>query len=195
MQQTLVWKPWNTPGVETLRLKHDANGIHATSHLMQVIKGDSIVANYLIDCDPRWRFRRLWLKVDNHGQRKLCLQRDLRGNWLLNGQPRPDLQNCQHIILSASPFTHTPILQRSALVAGQSQDIQVAYVDMLNLTVEARSKRYHCVQHRTHESLYYSQAEGRKDEELCVDDQALLLQISDKYMRLSQQELKLSALA
>ena len=119
MQQTLVWKPWCTPGVETFRLSQDANGIQATSHLMQVIKGNSIVANYMIDCDPRWRFRRLWLKVDNHGQRNLCLQRDLRGNWLLNGEPRPDLLQCQHVMLSASPFTHTPALQRSALETGQ----------------------------------------------------------------------------
>ena len=42
MQQTLVWKPRYTPGVETLRLSQDASGIHATSHLMQVIKGNSI---------------------------------------------------------------------------------------------------------------------------------------------------------
>lgn len=105
MQQTLVWKPRHTPGVETLRLNQDAHGIHATSHLMQVIRGNSIAANYLIDCDARWRFRRLWLKVDNHGQRKLSLERDLRGNWLLNGEPRPELQQCQHIMLSASPFT------------------------------------------------------------------------------------------
>lgn len=67
MQQTLVWKPRHTPGVETLRLSQDANGIHATSHLMQVIRGNSIAASYMIDCDPRWRFRRLWLKVDNQG--------------------------------------------------------------------------------------------------------------------------------
>lgn len=194
MQQTLVWKPWYTPGVETLRLSHDANGIHATSHLMQVIKGDSIVANYLIDCDPRWRFRRLWLKVDNHGQRNLCLQRDLRGNWLLDGQLRPDLQDCQHVMLSASPFTHTPILQRSALEVGQSEEVQVAYVDMLSLKVEPRRKRYHCVQRRTGESLYHSQSDGRDDEELSVDDQALLLKVSEQYLRLSQRELKVSAL-
>ena len=37
MQQTLVWKPWCTPGVETLRLSQDANGIQATSHRLQVI--------------------------------------------------------------------------------------------------------------------------------------------------------------
>ncbi|MDH1559306.1 putative glycolipid-binding domain-containing protein [Ectopseudomonas chengduensis] len=194
MQQTLVWKPWCTPGVETLRLSLDANGIQATSHLMQVIKGNSIVANYMIECDPRWRFRRLWLKVDNHGQRNLCLQRDLRGNWLLNGEPRPDLQQCQHVMLSASPFTHTPALQRSALETGQSDEMQVAYIDMLSFKVEPRQQRYQCLRRRPGESLYRSQAEGRAHEELSVDDQALLLKADEQYLRLSQRELKVSAL-
>lgn len=194
MQQTLVWKPWYTPGVETLRLSQDANGIHATSHLMQVIKGNSIVANYLIDCDARWRFRRLWLKVDNHGQRRICLQRDLRGRWLLDGEHRPDLQECQHVMLSASPFTHTPPLQRSALETGQSDEMRVAYVDLLSLKVEARQQRYQCLQRRPGESLYRSQAEGREHQELSVDDQALLLKASEHYLRLSQRELKVSAL-
>ena len=194
MQQTLVWKPRYTPGVETLRLSQDDSGIHATSHLMQVIKGNSIVANYLIDCDARWRFRRLWLKVDNHGQRSLCLQRDLRGNWVLNGELRPELQQCQHVMLSASPFTHTPVLQRSALETGQSDEMQVAYVDLLELKVEPRRQRYQCLRQRPGESLYRSQVEDHASEELSMDDQALLLKANERFLRLSQRELTVSTL-
>ncbi|HBZ92241.1 MAG TPA: hypothetical protein DEO91_00655 [Pseudomonas sp.] len=193
MQQTLVWKPRHTPGVETLRLNQDAHGIHATSHLMQVIRGNSIAANYLIDCDARWRFRRLWLKVDNHGQRKLSLERDLRGNWLLNGELRPELQRCQHVMLSASPFTHTPLLQRSALETGQSDEMQVAYIDLVNLKVEPRQQRYQCLHRRPGENLYRSQAENQAQEELSVDDQVLLLNANEQYLRQNPRELKASA--
>ncbi|WP_296276498.1 putative glycolipid-binding domain-containing protein [Pseudomonas sp. UBA7530] len=193
MQQTLVWKPRHTPGVETLRLNQDAHGIHATSHLMQVIRGNSIAANYLIDCDARWRFRRLWLKVDNHGQRKLSLERDLRGNWLLNGELRPELQRCQHVMLSASPFTHTPLLQRSALETGQSDEMQVAYIDLVNLKVEPRQQRYQCLLRRPGENLYRSQAENQAQEELSVDDQVLLLNANEQYLRQNPRELKASA--
>lgn len=194
MQQTLVWKPWYNPGVETLRLGRDANGIHATSHLMQVVRGDSLVASYLLDCDPLWRFRRLWLKVDNRGQRSLSLQRDIRGNWLLDGQPRPDLHDCQHVMLSSSPFTHTPPLQRCALETGQSDELRVAYVDMFSLKIEPRRQRYQCLRRRPGESLYRSQGEDQPSEELCVDDQALLLKANEQYLRLSQRQLKVSAL-
>ena len=194
MQQTLVWKPWHTPGVETLRLSQDANGIQASSHLMQAIKGNIVVAHYMIDYDPSWRLRRLWLKVDNHGQRTLLLQRDLRGNWMINGQPRPDLLQCQHVMLSVSPFTHTPILQRSALETGQRDDMQVAHIDILSLKVEPRQQRYQCLRRHPGESLYRSQAEDHAHEELSVDDQALLLKADQHYLRLSQLDLKVSTL-
>lgn len=141
MQHNLVWKPWHTPGVESLRLDRDNNGINASSHLIQNLKGHSIAATYVLTCDPRWRFRRLWLKVDNHGPQSLTLQRDIRGRWFLDGQLRPDLGECQHVMFSSSPFTHTPALQRCALEIGQSEQLQVAHIDLLSLRVEARSQR------------------------------------------------------
>lgn len=192
MQQSLVWKPWHNPGVENLRLNIDDSGIHASSHLMQSLNGQSLVASYALNCDPRWRFRRLWLKVDNQGQRSLKLQRDIRGNWYHNGEPRPDLDDCQAVMLSASPFTHTPALQRCALETGQSAQLQVAYVDLLSLKVEARSQRYQCLKQQDRQTHYRSEAEGRKSSELTVDKHALLVKDSDHYVRMSLRDLVLN---
>ena len=79
MQHNVVWKPWHTPGVGYLRLDSDSNGINASSHLLQNLKGHSMAASYVLNCDPRWRFRRLRLKVDAHEAKSLTLQRDIRG--------------------------------------------------------------------------------------------------------------------
>ncbi|MHA6492751.1 putative glycolipid-binding domain-containing protein [Pseudomonas borbori] len=192
MQQTLVWKPWQNPGMENLQLNRDDTGIHATSHLMQSLQGTSIAASYVLNCDPRWRFRRLWMKVDNHGQRSIDLRRDIRGIWYNNGEPRPDLLDCQHVMLSASPFTHTPLLQRCALEIGQSHALRVAYIDVLTLTVEARSQRYHCVRQQRGETLYRSEPEGAASSDLTVDEHALLMHSSDHFVRLSSRDLKLN---
>ena len=192
MQQTVVWKPWHNPGVENLRLKMDEHGIHASSHLMQNLQGNSIAASYVLNCDPLWRFSRLWLKVDNHGQRSLDLHRDIRGNWIHDGKLRPDLQDCQHVMLSASPFTHTPALRRCALEAGQSEQLQVAYVDLLTLTVEARGQRYAHLRQLGRETLYHSEAEGAEGNELTVDEHALLMSASDQYVRMSTPHLKIN---
>jgi hypothetical protein len=192
MQQSLVWKPWHNPGVENLRLNIDEHGIHATSHLMQSLRGNSIAATYVLNCDPRWRFRRLWLKVDNHGQRSLNLKRDIRGNWFHNDEPRPDLDECQQVMLSDSPFTHTPALQRCALETGQSEQLQVAYIDLLTLKIEARSQRYQRLREQAGNTLYRSEAQGRKSSELTVDEHALLIKASEQFLRLSSRDLKLN---
>lgn len=189
MQKTLVWKPWNNPGVENLRLSLDDMGVQATSQLMQSLEGQSIVASYGLNYDPRWRFRNLWLKVDNQGQRSLQLQRDIRGNWFHNGEPRPDLNDCQTVMLSASPFTHTALLQRHALESGQSAEQQVAYVDLLTLKVQARAQRYKHLGPHEGATRYNSEAEGSPSSELSVDEHALLLQARDQYQRISARTL------
>ncbi|MEN0105284.1 MAG: putative glycolipid-binding domain-containing protein [Pseudomonas sp.] len=184
-QQTLVWKPWINPGLENLRLRQDDSGIHASSHLIQSVRGNSIAATYVLNYDPRWRFRRLWLKVDNLGQRSLKLERDIRGHWLLDGEPRPDLNDCQHLMLSATPFTHTAILQRSGLEVGQSEEVQVAHVDMLTFTVQARSQRYQCLRQQDEHTLYRYETAGKQSRELTMDNQAFLTKASEQYLRLT----------
>ncbi|WP_271194033.1 putative glycolipid-binding domain-containing protein [Pseudomonas turukhanskensis] len=184
-QQTLVWKPWLNPGVENLRLRQDDSGIHASSHLIQSVRGNSIAATYVLHFDPRWRFRRLWLKVDNLGQRTLTLERDIRGHWLLNGEPRHDLNDCQHVMLSATPFTHTAILQRSALEIGQSEEVQVVHVDMLTFTLQARSQRYQCLRQQDEHTLYRYETAGKQSRELTMDSQGFLTKASEQYLRLT----------
>ena len=188
MQQTLVWKPWSNPGVETLRLGQDEAGIHASSHLMQSLGGDSMVASYLLDCDPRWRFRRLWLKADHHGPRTLSLHRDIRSHWYQNDEPRPDLDGCQHVIIPASPFTHTPVLQNAALETGENLGLRVAHIDLLTLEVKPRHQRYHCLQRRPGQHLYRCEAEGKPPVELNFDDHGLLTACAH-YVRVSARTL------
>ncbi|WP_044873573.1 putative glycolipid-binding domain-containing protein [Pseudomonas sp. LFM046] len=192
MQQTLVWKPLTTPGVESLRLSMDEQGIHASSHLIQNRSGQSIAATYVLDSDPRWRFRHLWLKVENHGQSSLRLDRDIRGRWLLNGQHRRDLDSCQLVMLSGTPFTHTPALQRCALETGQSEQLQVAYIDLPSLRVEARQLRYHCLRQQAQQTLYRCETEGRRPMELMVDRQSVLLEAQGLYQLMSARTLSLN---
>ncbi|WP_235978905.1 putative glycolipid-binding domain-containing protein [Zestomonas carbonaria] len=176
--------------MENLRLRHDDCGIHASSHLIQSLSGHSIAATYVLNCDPRWRFRRLWLQVDNHGRRSLTLDRDIRGHWFLNGEPRPDLLDCQQAMLSASPFTHTPALQHYALETGQKVELQVAWVDLFDFKVEVRRQRYHCLRRQAGRTVYSHEAEGRPASEMIVDDDALLIESSGQYLRQTARTLR-----
>ncbi|WP_252270923.1 putative glycolipid-binding domain-containing protein [Pseudomonas subflava] len=190
MQHNLVWKPWTNPGIEHLSLAIGNDGVSASGQLIQSIRGNSIAATYLLAYDERWRFRRLWLKVDNHGQRSLELRRDIRGHWHLNGQLRDDLGDCQHVMLSASPFTHSPLLRPGLLETGDSERFRVAHVDLLGLRVEARSQRYQCLQHHASHAVYRCEAEGHEPCELTLDEAGLLVQGIGQFIRTSRQTLR-----
>lgn len=190
MQQNLVWKPWDGHGVEHLGLASAGDGISASSHLIQSTRGNSIAAAYLLKYDERWRFRRLWLKADNHGQRSLELSRDIRGRWHLGDQLREDLGECQQVMLSASPFPHTPLLQRSPLAVGDSERFYVAHVDLLSLRVEARQQRYQCLHRQASHAVYLCEAEGHAPCELTLDASGLLVQAIGQFVRVSQRTLR-----
>lgn len=190
MQQNLVWKPWIAPGVEHLSLAITQDSVHASSHLIQSIRGNSMAATYVLRYDERWRFRSLWLKADNLGQRSLTLHRDIRGRWFVDGRLREDLGECQQIMLSSSPFTHTPILRRSALPTGDSERFCVAYVDLLSLRVEARQQRYLCQQRQSSHSVYLCESEGHESIELTLDDGGLLVQAIGQFIRVRQDILR-----
>ena len=190
MQQNLVWKPWTNPGVEHLSLAVASDGISASGQLIQSIRGNSIAATYLLTYDERWRFRRLWLKVDNQGQRSLELRHDIRGHWHLNGRPREDLADCQQVILSATPFTHTALLQSGSLAVGDGERFRVAHVDLLGLRVEPRTQRYQCLQRHASHTLYQCDAEGHEPCELTLDGDGLLVQAIGQFIRTSRQLLR-----
>jgi hypothetical protein len=157
---------------------------------MQSIRGDSIAAAYLLEYDERWRFRRLWLKVDNHGPRSLELRRDIRGRWFHNGQLREDLGHCQQVMLSATPFTHSAALQRSALAVGDSERLCVAHVDLLGLRIEARQQRYQCQLRQPSHAVYLCEAEGHPPCELTLDEDGLLVQAIGQFIRVRRQVLQ-----
>lgn len=190
MQQNLVWKPWTAPGVEHLGLTLSADGIVASSHLLRSIRGDSIAAAYLLRYDARWRLRSLWLKVDNHGPRSLQLRRDMHGRWWQGNAPRDDLAECQQVVLSASPFTHTPLLQRSALAVGDSERLCVAYVDLHSLRIEPRWQRYQCLQRQASHAVYLYEAEGHPPCELTLDADGLLVQAIGQFIRTERRILR-----
>src|SRR5690606_37746820 len=118
------------------------------------------------------------------------LRRDIRGCWLLGGEPREDLAECQQAVLSASPFTHTPLLQRSALAVGDSERMRVAHVDLHGLRVEARWLRYQCLQRQASHAVYLCEAEGHPPCELTLDDDGLLVQAIGQFVRVSRRVLR-----
>jgi hypothetical protein len=77
-----------------------------------------------------------------HGWRRLSMRRDPKGRWWADGKRRLDLDECLDADVAATPLTNTPTIRRLDLAAGESADIQVAWVDIPSLTVTAAPQGY-----------------------------------------------------
>lgn len=106
--------------------------------------------------------------------RTIALERDAKGNWMVDGQPMRALKGCTDIDLGCSPSTNTLPIRRLRLVVGASRTIQAAWVRFPELAVVKAAQTYTRLDEFT-----YRYASGAFEAELTVDDDGLVASYSE----------------
>jgi hypothetical protein len=106
--------------------------------------------------------------------RTMALERDAKGNWLVDGQPVRALKGCTDVDLGCSPSTNTLPIRRLRLAVGGSHKIQAAWVRFPDLTVVKAAQTYTRLDEFT-----YRYASGTFEAELTVDDDGLVAAYAD----------------
>jgi hypothetical protein len=102
-------------------------------------------------------------------QRTLTLERDAKGNWLVNGVADRALRGCTDVDLGCSPSTNTLPVRRLQLATGRSKTIRAAWVRFPELTVEKVQQTYQRLDQGT-----YQYAAQSFESELSVDDDGVV---------------------
>jgi len=98
---------------------------------------------YDITVDGNWRTRAVEAtNLTELGARRIHLERDSAGRWLVNGLDRPDLDGCDDVDLESSAATNTLPVHRIDLAVGEAVDVASAYIRADDLTVERLDQRY-----------------------------------------------------
>jgi hypothetical protein len=92
---------------------------------------------------------RSWRTVQVHasnlaatGKGELTLTRDAAGRWAVNGEPRPELDDCFDVDFESSAVTNTLPLHRLDFIEGVGVDVPAAFVRADDLRVERLEQRY-----------------------------------------------------
>lgn len=101
--------------------------------------------------------------------RTITLERDLKGNWTVDGVKSPALKGCTDIDLGCSPSTNTLPIRRLRLGTGASKTIQAAWIRFPEFTVVKAAQVYTRLDEWT-----YRYASGDFQAELTVDDEGLV---------------------
>jgi hypothetical protein len=138
-----LWTPWDTPGLEDLRLTVDADGVRADGLIIGVADDGPYRLRYSVRCDTDWRVRETRVVRLDRGVAPIVLRADGAGHWTTGeGEPLPALDRCIDIDLVGSPFTNTLPIRRLGLADGESRDLTMAYIWVPELTVTPDPQRY-----------------------------------------------------
>lgn len=183
MNSSLMWSPYDEPGLEHLRLIQDGSQIVADGMILRVINNEPFRVHYEILCDEGWRVRKVEVSRLSEPRRSLKLNADGRGHWTDDlDNPISSLDGCFEVDILATPFTNTLAIRRTQLKPGESADIVVAYITVPELEVKPSQQRYTFLEF----GLYRFEEEGlfkgfRAD--LPVDGQGLVLDYPNLFRR------------
>lgn len=138
----LYWRRTDVQGLERLALHVSVDDVTAESTLMCLEDGG-------FRLDHRWRLTSDWrartLEVERWGadeHRRLTLERSGDG-WLVDGEPRSDLDGAEEPDLSVTPFCNSFPIRRTPAEAGSSLTLDTCYIDAAVMTVQRSRQRYH----------------------------------------------------
>ena len=135
------WCPYDGSGLEHLVVHRDGDTISAHGVVIGERDGLRHGTRYVIECDSAWRVRHALIEVA--GGARLELFADGEGHWHgRDGAPIAALDGCIDIDLTASCFTNTLPIRRLGGVPGERRVIDVAWVWIPELTVQAAPQAY-----------------------------------------------------
>lgn len=140
-KSVLFWRRTDVEGLERLELVVGPHHVRATSTVLCLEEGGFRLDHHWL-LTPDWRAQSVTVERWNaQGHGILRLERDGSG-WRVDGVARPDLEGAEEPDLSATPFCNTFPIRRTPERAGESLQLDTAFIDGPALTVARSSQRY-----------------------------------------------------
>jgi len=136
-EQIYRWRGLEPPSLEVLRLQQTSGGVSVHSTL-SVNVDPSYAVSYEWQLDENWCTAWLRIRLEGDVQRGMLIERTGDATWLVDGIERPDLDGCEEVDLSVTPFCNTLALKR---LAGAGE-LTTLYVSFPELTLQASRQRY-----------------------------------------------------
>jgi uncharacterized protein len=173
----VYWSAIGTAGLEHLVLEQAREGILADGLVLRYHNEQGLRLRYQITCDPDWRTRQVRVQLLGENVSEVRAISDGRGSWTgPDGHKIEYLNGCLDVDVMATPFTNTLAIRRLGLAAGESREIEVAYVKIPGLELSRARQRYNCLEKNGEGARYlYESLEGDFKAELAVDDESLVL--------------------
>jgi hypothetical protein len=184
-ERTVLWSPWDEPGLEHLHLVQTPEFARADSVILTVRGGMPLRLHYEVRVDETWACREVRVSIPIEGGGHLKLHADGDGLWTTDtGDRLPELDGCIDVDINATPFTNTLPIRRLGLAPGEWAEIDVAYILVPEMEVGAVRQRYTCIEQGEDGGRYkYEGLTSGFMAELRVDSDGLVLDYPEVFHR------------
>ncbi len=142
MQTNLLWTGLVHQSLEHCIVTAEDAGPEALSTIVGSHQGVAYTVDYHIKTNAGWQvlFADISCRLNDRTY-ALELKGD-DGRWWINGGYAPQFEGCIDIDIPLTPFTNTLPIRRLGLAAGEEQEIEVLYLDLLEEQIRPVRQRY-----------------------------------------------------
>jgi hypothetical protein len=156
-------------------------GTRITSTIIGYYEKKIYKVEYLIQTNQNWATLFFEINCRHSDQTQLIrFEGDGKGNWRCNGKPADQFYGCIDIDISLTPFTNSLPINRLQLSQNQAQEIQVIYIDLLDLQIKPVRQKYS----RLSDTAYhYENIPNDFEAKIQVDESGLVVDYPSLFVR------------
>lgn len=142
-EQTIIERTWTSEVLdsrEEFTLASTDTGYRLTGAVRIVWDETPVEITYRVDCAPDWTTRAAMVEIPALDM-ELLLRVDA-ASWIVDGEPRPDLEGCVDVDLGWTPATNTLPIRRLDAAADEPQTIRAAWLRWPELVVLPSEQTY-----------------------------------------------------
>ncbi|RYU93173.1 putative glycolipid-binding domain-containing protein [Emticicia agri] len=132
MEAHILWKGIEYESLENCLIDTTEEGTEISSTIVGQYAGKIYLIDYQIRTNAAWET--LFVAIEsrvNHQTQHWQLEGDGQGNWRKNGKVCQQFGGCIDVDIPLTPFTNTLPINRLKLAIGETQLINVIYLDLL----------------------------------------------------------------
>jgi hypothetical protein len=181
MQINILWTGREYYSLENCLIDTLSEGSVITSTIIGQYQQKLYQVDYTIKTNQHWAtvFVELKSRHNDHQQHWL-LEGDGKGNWMMNGAAAGQFQGCIDVDIPLTPFTNTLPLNRLKLNKGDSKEIKVIYLDVLEQVGQPVRQKYTCLAGNLY---HYENIPNDFEATITVDEQGLVVNYPQLFVR------------
>jgi len=140
--EPIIWKGLLYHSLEYFNLIENEENYVATSKIIGSFDHTAYFVHYQVTIDKNWLVQKFTVEYEINGKKSNVTGLKNGNTWNINDINRPEFSDFKYIDISLTPFTNTLPINNLKLSKGQSSEINVIYINILEDKIKPVKQQY-----------------------------------------------------